>query len=409
MLDPARYRLALAALLLLLLPGCRRATNQSGPEGIPQFVSVGTAEVGGAFYNVGAAIADVLDEGEKTGGWRQATAESTAGSLENLRRLEAKDIQVGMANSSITYFAVRGEKGFDQKYEVKSIMTLFPLVAMFVTREGSGVETMADLKGRRVVVGPEGAGFEYFVGPILEAHGLSYDDFEAVNAGFNTAVGYLQDENVQAAFLGGGMKSPAITNAATTMDVHLIPFDEPSRRRLVADLPSFNEVTVPAGTYKGQDEPFDGLNVGSAHLIVRSDADEEFVYRVTKIIYEGREKIAQTHAAGKSINAQNVVRKTGVEFHPGAIKYYREIGIWKEDGAEEKSKTEPASKPAHKSDGNGDGGDADSAVEKPAPGDAEKKEPDTGKDAPTEKSAGTPPEPESDAELGARAASEKAN
>jgi hypothetical protein len=153
-----------------------------------------------------------------------------------------------------------------------------------------------------------------------------------------TSVGYLQDESVDATFLGGGMVSPAITSAATTMNIQLIPYGDAERTAIAEQYPSFNEVTVPAGTYKGRDSAFAGLNVGSAHLLVRADANEEFAYRITKIIYEAREKIAETHLAAKAINAKNVVRDTGTDFHPGAIRYYKQIGIWPEEvGTSEES------------------------------------------------------------------------
>lgn len=315
--------------------GLGQASDSARTAGeTPPFISIGTAPWGGAFYSVGAAIADVLDAERDVGGWRHARAESTGGTLENLRRLENGDFEVAMANSSITYFAVRGEQGFERPYQVKSIMTLFPLIAMFVTRKDSGVESIADLKGKRVVVGPEGAGFEYFIRLILREHGVEYGDFDDVYAGMQTSVGYMQDENVSATFLGGGKVSPAITSAASTMDILLVPYGEEERTALVKRYPFFHPVTIPAETYRGQTEDFAGMKVGSAQLLVRADARDEFVYRVTKIIYEGRERIAETHAAGKSINAVNAVRYEGTEFHPGAIRYYQEIGIWPADERE---------------------------------------------------------------------------
>ena len=111
---------------------------------------MGTAQIGGAFYNVGAAINDALNDGKEEGGWRQSNAEATGGSLENYRLLESGDIQIGMANSSISYFAVRGTAGFDKKYDVKTIMTMFPLIGMFVTKKGQGIESLADVNGKRV-------------------------------------------------------------------------------------------------------------------------------------------------------------------------------------------------------------------------------------------------------------------
>ena len=102
----------------------------------------------------------------------------------------------------------------------------------------------------------------------------------------------------------------------------------------MADFPSFSAVTVAAETYKGQTTDFSGLNVGSAHLLVRSDADEDFVYNATKAIFENRKKIAATHAAGKAITEKNVVRNVGTDFHAGAIRYYKELGIWPDDQAD---------------------------------------------------------------------------
>jgi hypothetical protein len=349
-------RFAAAALLIAMTgcAGCNSGGNGTtgGPnaggnggvgksgEDIPRFISIGTAPVGGTFYQVGAGVSDALTAGKGAGGWRQSTAESTGGSLENFRRLDSGDVQIGMANSSITYFAVRGEGGFEKKHDVKTIMTMFPLVAMFVTKEGSGVETIADLKDQRVCVGPEGAGFEYFIRPIVEAHGVTYNDFKPVYAGMQTSVGYLQDESCAATFLGGGLRSQAITSAASTMDIKLVPYDADKRQELIDKYPSFGAVIVPAGTYKGQDEPFEALNVGAAHLLVRSDAGDEFVYRVTKTIYEARAKLAETHAAAKSINAKNVTKHVGTDFHPGAIRYYKEVGIWPEEGAADVTETD---------------------------------------------------------------------
>ena len=90
----------------------------------------------------------------------------------------------------------------------------------------------------------------------------------------------------------------------------------------------FRTATIPANTYRGQIESFKGLDVGSMHFITAKHTDENLVYNVTKIIYENRERVIEKHAAGRAINPNNVIRDTGTEFHPGAIRFYREIGIW---------------------------------------------------------------------------------
>ena len=101
-------------------------------------------------------------------------------------------------------------------------------------------------------------------------------------------------------------------------------------RELLANYTFFTETTIPAGTYRNQDEDFNGLNVGSMQFITSAEMDEDLVYRVTKCLYENRQSVLEKHAAGRAINPRNVVRDTGTEFHAGAIRYYREIGIWPE-------------------------------------------------------------------------------
>jgi TRAP transporter TAXI family solute receptor len=177
-------------------------------------------------------------------------------------------------------------------------------------------------------VGPAGAGFEYFVGPILEAHGVRYADFSPLNNTQAGAVDMLADGSADAAFLGGAIPTSSITQATSTQDILFVPFDETATQNLITDYPFFDRVTVPAGTYRGQDEPFFGMNVGSMQLITSAEHDEDLIYEVTRTLWENRSVVVEKHAAGRAIQPEVVVRDTGVAFHPGAVRYYREIGIW---------------------------------------------------------------------------------
>lgn len=330
-------RLSASTLIIISLvsiAGCGRSgdshSTAGGGEsstGKRQFISIGTAPVGGVFYTIGGAISDVLNQNKGVNDWNVA-AESTGGSMENIRRLDSGDIQFAVSNSSITYFAVRGEEGWEKEYNVKSVMTLFPNVAMFVAKKESGIAEIADLKGKRVSVGPQGAGFEYFIRPILKAHGVTYDDFEPIYAGQQTSVDYLGDGSIAAAFLGGGVPTGSITSAASTMNILLVPYGEAEKKQLFEQYAFFGEATIPPATYRGQEDAFNGMNVGSAHLITSAQADEELVFQFTKVVYENRAKVAEKHKAGKAVNEKNVVRNTGTEFHPGAVRFYKEIGIW---------------------------------------------------------------------------------
>ncbi len=292
-----------------------------------QFLSAGTAPPGGTFFVIGSALAEAVNETGVAFGY-SVTAEATSGSQENIRRLASGELDVALSNSAITYFAVRGEGAWDRAYPVRSVMTLASNVALFITQPGSGVETLADLKGRRVTVGVPGAGFEYFVAPLLAAHGVTYDDFSPLEATQQAAVDMLADGSADAAFLGGAMPSPSITQAAASMDIRFVPFGDVERRTLIDDYVFFRAATIPADTYRGQAEAFEGLDVGSMHLITSADAPDDLIYNLTNLLYENRELVVEKHPSGRAINPANVVRDTGTEFHPGAIRYYREIGIW---------------------------------------------------------------------------------
>jgi TRAP transporter TAXI family solute receptor len=307
--------------------GCGGGSSDAPrPEGGDRtFVSVGTAPPGGAFFVVGGALAEVLGAADPQ--WN-VTAESTSGSQENIRRLATGELDFALSNAAITYFAVRGTEGWDRAYPARAVMTLAPNVALFLTQASSGITRIGDLKGKRVVIGPAGAGFEYFVKPLLAAHGVGYEDFTPLNATQAAAVDMLTDGSAAAVFIGGAVPTASITQAAASMDVVFVPFDEGAVEALARDYVFFDRAVIPAGTYRGQDADFHGLDTGSMHLITAADQDEDLVYRVTKLLYEGREQVVQRHAAGAAITATNVVRDTGTDFHPGAIRFYREIGIW---------------------------------------------------------------------------------
>ncbi len=316
-------------LTLVLCGACVIGCNRGGGPS-REFISVGTAPVGGAFYTVGSAICEVVNENKGDLNWR-VSAESTGGSMENIRLLTQGKMQFAMSNSSITYFAVRGEGDWEQKHDAQAVISLFPNVAMFVTLADSGIESVTDLKGKRVFLGPEGAGFEYFVGPILEAHGMTIDDLDARYGSQQSAVDLLGDGAVVAAMVGGGTPNPALAQMAQANPIRLIPFDETARQALIEKYSFFEPATIPGGTYSGIDADFEGLNVGSAHVITHASVDEQVVYDFVRLVYENRAKIAERHRSAANMTPESVARSNGTEYHAGAIRYFREAGLWSDD------------------------------------------------------------------------------
>ena len=317
-----------AIVILLGVIGCEAPdSGRETTEPQRRFLSIGTAPPGGAFFVVGGAIAQVVDDRAGDLSW-DVSAEATKGTQENIRRLVRGELDFALANAAISYFAVRGEGAWGEKQAINAVMTLAPNIALFVTPEGTGIRAIGDLRGKRVVVGPAGAGFEYFLAPILEAHGVTYEDFSPLHNTQAGAVDMLADGSAAAAFLGGAVPTASITQASASQDIRFIPFGVTEKERLFRDYPFFNAASIPADTYRGQAEPFDGMNVGSMHLVTPAALDEETVYRFTRILYENRADVVKKHPAGRAIQPKNVIRDTGTPFHPGAIRFYREIGIW---------------------------------------------------------------------------------
>ena len=327
-------------LIALMLSACSKKSehgeNQQQGEagsGKRQFLSVGTAPPGGAFFGVGSAIADVVGANIAGKNW-QITAEATKGTQENLRRLDKGELDFGLAHAAITFFAVRGQGKWEKEYPIRTIMTLAPNIAFFVTPTSSGIKTMADLKGKGVVVGPAGAGFEHFVAPVLEAHGLSYDDIRPLHDTQAGAVALLADGSADAAFLGGAVPTASITQACAAQAIHFIPFDDKAMDSLVDQYGFYDKRTIPAQTYRGQTQPFHGLNVGNMTLVASERTDDETAYLFTKTLFENAAQVVEKHPAGKAINPKNVIRQTGTPFHAGAIRYFKEIGVWPLDKQE---------------------------------------------------------------------------
>lgn len=313
-----------------LIMGCDESgSKDGGSETARKFVTVGTAPDGGAFAPVGNAIANVVDGNKGDLNWKVAV-QGTKGTQENIRMLDDGQLEFAMSNAGIAYFANRGEDGWDKPMAVRSVATLAPNVGIFVTTKSTGIKTIADLKGKRVVLGPSGAGFEYFLKPLFKAHGLTYDDMTVLPGNYFTAGDFIADGKADAAFMGGAIPIPAVTQLCSTQDVVFIKLDADVSEKL-AEFPFYFPVPVKADAYSDLAEDIVGLNVGSMQLITHESVSEDVVYNFTKVLYRNREKVAEKHPAGKALNPKNAIRETGVPFHAGAIKFYKEEGIWPAD------------------------------------------------------------------------------
>jgi TRAP transporter TAXI family solute receptor len=303
-------------------------TEDAAPAagGMPSRIKIASGNVGGAYFPMGNAIAQVLST--KVPGLL-ATGEASGGSSQNIRMLDNKQIDFALANASITFPAIRGNSdGFEKPYPVRAVLTLHSSVNMFLALKNSGIRTIADMKGKRVSVGPAGGGWDAYTKPILAAHGLTFDDFTPVYEGQSSAVDMLTDGNVDAIFVGGSIPHATVMSATAQHDINYILFDEAALDRVNLERPTIRKFPVPANTYKGQALELWAVDSGPAQLLARADADPDFIYLVTKTLYENRDEIAKMTPAGKEITPERAGMDIGIPYHEGSLRYFKEINIW---------------------------------------------------------------------------------
>ncbi len=325
----SRFGLFVVAILVVSVQfGCDAKEGGTKVAGGKKFVTVGTAPAGGAFAPVGNAIAGVVDANKGDLNWT-VTPQGTKGTQENIRRLEAGELEFGMANAAISYFATKGEGAWEKPHDIRAVTTIAPNVGIFVTTKSTGIYSISGLKGKRVVLGPAGAGFDYFLKPLLEAHGVTYEDMTVLNGNYISAVDMIADGKADAAFMGGAIPIPAVVQLCASQDVVFLELDANVGDKL-KQYPFYFPVPVKADAYSDLDKDIVGMNVGNMQLLTHAKVDEDIVYNFTKLMYENRESIVEKHPAGRAINPKNAIRDTGTPFHPGAIKFYKEAGIWTE-------------------------------------------------------------------------------
>ncbi len=325
-----RMTSAAAAATVLVSVACVRSERAEpvvdiDGTSVPSRIKIASSPVGGGYYPMGNAIAQVLSTRLPD---VIATNEATSGSAQNLRMLNGGELHFGLANASTTLPAIAGREPFETQLPVRAVISLHASVNLFFSLEGSGVSGFGDFAGKRVAVGPAGGGWDSFTRPILAAHGVTYPDIRPVYEGQSNAVTMLTDRIVDAVQVGGSIPHATILAATATHDLEYLEFDEESLDNLRAEYPTIQKYLIPGGTYAGMDSDFWAVDTGTCQLVVRADADPDFVYLIAKTIYENRDMMAELVRHGAEITPERAAMDIGIPYHEGSLRYFEEIGIW---------------------------------------------------------------------------------
>ncbi|QBI19414.1 TAXI family TRAP transporter solute-binding subunit [Egibacter rhizosphaerae] len=286
-------------------------------------LTLGTGSTGGTYYPLGGAIAGVWST--EIDGVNVST-QATGASVENARLITAGELDVGMAVNGVAADAYAGEGEFEgEDHDFNIVGNVYGEVMQVVAREDSGIETIADMEGQRVDLGPPGSGTEVLARDLLEFHDIDpEDDIEAFGDTFGDAADNLRDGQIDAAFAILALPAASIEEAATATDLNLVSIEgDPLDAALDAD-PTLSTLEVEPETYPDQEEPATFVT-NWATMYAPSDMDEDLVYDLTRVLYDEREQIAEAHAVGEQIQIDTAVDgEGGIPLHPGAEAYYEE-------------------------------------------------------------------------------------
>jgi len=328
-------RLILTLALLVLLGGASAAPAQE-----MRFFRIGTGGVAGTYYPIGGLIADIIssppgarpcNKGGSCGvPGLVAIAQSSNGSVANVDAIKSGELESGFVQSDIAYWAYTGTGIFKDQGKVenlRAIANLYPESIHIVARKGAEIGSVRDLAGKRVSLDEPGSGTLVDARIILEAFGLSEADIQAEYIKPSPAVAQISDNQLDAYIIVAGYPTGSVAELASSVGADLVPIDGPEVETLLQNYQFFAKDLIPDGTYEGIGAT-PTISVG-AQWVVDAEVEEELVYGITKALWHdtARQLLDNGHARGKSITLETALEGVAIPLHPGAERYYREVGL----------------------------------------------------------------------------------
>ncbi len=285
-----------------------------------------TGPMGGSWYPLGGAIAEMIQK-EIPGA---SVSVQPGGGIANVMGVEEGKADIGFGNSSSSVDGVNGRAPFKAPTKnVLQLANLYPQYFQMVVLEESGIKGVADLKGKGICPGPKGHTGELLAQQVLQIHGLSYGDMSKINhVSYSDAVALMKDGHAQGFLLGTTIPASSILDLATNKKIRLLSLPEDKIKELQKMNAGYLKRVIPKGTYPGVD--YDVAGVGYfTHLVVSAKLPEDLVYKITKILVTNVERLGQVVKDMEGVKAKDLALDINVPFHPGALKYYKEVGAIK--------------------------------------------------------------------------------
>lgn len=314
--------LLLSFILVLAACGNDKKDSEEKTDDTSLETRILTIATGGSSgpYNI---IATTLADGYSKEFDVNSRTQTTGASVENLNLLSQEKVEMAFVMSDALNQALEGTDGFKEKIDnVQILGNLYPNYVQIITTEKTGIESVDDLKGKRVAVGDQGSGVEIATKAVLEAHGITYDDITVDYLGYAEAADALRSGSIDAAFLTSGLPNASVMELQNSIPLKVVPIEEEAVKKLQEKVAIFEALPIPAGTY-GNDEDVPTAAIRNA-LVVRSDLSEDDVYKLTKYLFENLDMLVNSHQAAEDITLEDAQKISVGELHPGAKRYYDE-------------------------------------------------------------------------------------
>lgn len=282
-------------------------------------IILGTGGISGTYYPVGAAITVII---KKYVEGVNAVALETNGSVDNVSRMETNEINMLMGAANSLYAAYNGEYPFEKSYkDLRGIAVLFPEAFHVIVLKKSNINSIYDLKNKRIAIGEINSGSRRTALELLKIHGILENDIVAINVSYREGIIKLKQDEVDCAIIVAGIPTIAVIDASAQMDVNLLSVDI----NLFKDIENFNNLEIykiPEGTYREVNKEI--VTVASpAILAVNKDMDEELVYNILDDIFKHCDEISKAHTQGNNIKMNNIIGRMSIPLHKGAKKFYK--------------------------------------------------------------------------------------
>jgi TRAP transporter TAXI family solute receptor len=297
-------------------------------------INIATATTGGAYYPIGNAMAQIWST--KLEGVR-ASAQSTAGTPQNIELMMNDEVQIGIGQNGICYYAYyatdiyEGKPGFPWKEE-RGMFSLYPNVMHWLVRKNSGIKSVADLRGKRIIPGQVASATEINSREMLAAYGLNYlKDQGEVNVtaeylGYNEAADQMKNEQIDATHIAGGVPTAAVMDILSAGAGELLSMEDDQVKAICDKYPWYFPFTIPAKTYLNQNEDVHTIALSNI-LFTDAKQPDELIYMLTKATYDYHDDMVTGHRATEYTVPANAFNGMTIPLHPGSIKYFEEIGL----------------------------------------------------------------------------------